>query len=261
MKAKWILSSLLALPAGAAFAADSPWNGTWKLDSAHSQYTGQTMTISKGTGGLLHYADGSTAAYDFGLDGKDYPGWGNRTVAWSADGPSTWEGVVKADGKVLSRAHRVLSTDGKTLTETWTGTRPDGTTFHEEDVFTRVSGSNGLVGTWRVTGVKGGGGPQEFVISVPASGVMHYDVPDMKATAEGRTDGSDNPLTGPTVPPGTTISFQALTPTTMRYVMKVNGKVDSMGEQTLAADGKSFTDVNWIPGKENEKTSQHYVRQ
>lgn len=261
MKAIWILSSLLALPAGAALAADSPWDGTWKLDEASSQLTGQTMTISKGAGGLLHYADGSSASYDFGLDGKDYPGWGDRTVAWSPAGPSAWEGVVKADGKVLSRVHRVLSADGKTLTEDWTGTRPDGSTFHEEDVFTRVSGSGGLVGTWRVANIKGPSGPTVFVISQPAPGIVRYELPDMKASVEGRTDGSDNPLSGPTVPPGSTVSFKALSPTKTRYVMKLNGRIDTMGDETLAADGKSFTDVNWLPGKEAETTSSRYVKQ
>jgi hypothetical protein len=78
---------------------------------------------------------------------------------------------------------------------------------------------------------------------------------------EGRTDGSDIPLTGPTVPPDATISFKALTPTKMRYVMKIGGKTDNTGEQTLAADGRSFTDVNWNAGKEDEKTTGVYVKQ
>ena len=90
---------------------------------------------------------------------------------------------------------------------------------------------------------------------------MHYDIPDLKVTAEGRTDGSDNPLTGPTMPPGATISFKALSPTKIRYVMKIDGKPDSMGEQTIAADGRSFSDVNWNSGKETEKTTGVYVKQ
>jgi hypothetical protein len=261
MKANWILAALLASQAGAALAADSPWTGTWNLDEARSHLTGQTMTISKGAGGLLHYADGSTSSFDFGLDGKEYPSWANRTVTWTQAGESAWDSVNKADGKVLTRVHYVVSDQGKTLTATATGTRADGKPFHEEDVFSRVSGTDGLIGTWRVTKVHGGGGPQQFVISVPAPGVMHYEVTDMKASAEGRTDGSDNPLTGANLPPAATISFQALAPNKIRYVMKLNGKVDNMGEQTLAADGRTFTDVNWIPGKDDEKTSQVYVKQ
>ena len=144
---------------------------------------------------------------------------------------------------MLVKSHRQLSADGKTLTITFTGTRPDGVAFRDEVVFDRVSGTAGLIGTWRSVKVSEPDGPREFVISSPAPGVLHYEIPDMKASAEGRTDGSDNPLTGPDLPPGTTISFKMLSPTKIRYVMKINGKTDNMGEQTLAADGRSFSDV------------------
>jgi hypothetical protein len=260
MKKTLLLCSLLALPAGSALATDSSWSGTWKLDPAQSHFTGDTITVSKGPGTMLHYSDGSTS-YDFGLDGKEYKTWANRTTTWSASGKNAWESVTRADGKVLSQGHRELSADGKTLTLTFTGTRPDGAAFHEEAVYERVSGTDGLIGTWRSTKVSGPAGPQEFVISSPAPGVLHYEVPDMKVTAEGRTDGSDNPLHGPTLPPGSTISFQALSPTKIRYVMKINGKVDNLGEQTLAADGRSFSDVNWDAGKEKEKTTGVFVKQ
>lgn len=260
MKTTLLLCSLLALPAGSALAADSPWTGTWKIDPAQSHFTGDTFTYAKGAGNMLHYSDGSTASYDFGVDGKEYKTWANRTTTWTVVGNNAWDSVTKADGKVLSKGHRELSADGKTLTMTFTGTRPDGTAFHEEDVYQRVSGTDGLIGTWRSTKVSEPNGPQEFVMSSPAPGVLHVDVPEMKASAEGRTDGSDNPLKGPTMAPGMTISFKALTPNKIRYVMKVNGQTDNMGEQTLAADGRSFSDVNWIPGKENEKTTGVFVK-
>ncbi|MGC1729149.1 MAG: hypothetical protein WA747_07185 [Steroidobacteraceae bacterium] len=261
MRTTLIICSLLALPAGAVSAADSPWNGTWKLDVQKSHFTGQTFSYSERPGGMLHYEDGSTASFDFGLDGKEYKTWANRTTAWSAAGKNTWDTVTRADGRVLWKGHIALSADGKTLTMTFTGARPDGQDFREEDVLHRVTGTDGLIGSWRSTKVTGPTGPQTFVISSPAPGVLHYDIPDLKVTAEGRTDGSDNPLTGPSIPAGATISFRALTPTRIKYVMKVNGKADSIGEQTIAADGRSFSDVNWNPGRPSEKTKAVYVKQ
>jgi len=260
MKTHLLLWSLLALPAG-AFAADSAWNGTWKLDAAKSHLTGQTFTYSKGPGEMLHYEDGSTASFDFGLDGKDYKSWANRTISFTAAGKNTWDTVNKADGKVLAQGHFVLSDDGKTLTMTFTGNKPDGSAFHEEDAFTRVSGSDGLIGTWRTSKVKGPSGPQTFVISSPADGVLRYDIPDMKASAEGSADGTDHPISGPDIPPGMTIGFKLLNPKKVQYTIKINGKVDSIGVQTIAADGASFTDVSWNPGKENEKATALYVKQ
>ena len=196
MKATWMICSLLALPAGAAVAADSPWNGTWKLDPQRSHLTGQTFTFSRGPGGMLHYEDGSTASYDFALDGKSYKTWANRTTAWTAAGHDTWDTVTRADGTVRSKGRVVLSGDGKTLTMTFTGTRPDGKEFRDRDVFARVTGTDGLIGTWRGTQVSGPSGPQTFVISSPAPGFLHFDIPDMQASAEGRADGTDHPVTG-----------------------------------------------------------------
>ncbi len=259
MKKILLLCALLALPAGAVLAADSPWTGTWKLDAAKSHFTGQTFTYSKGPGDLLHYEDGSTASFDFGLDGKEYKTWADRTTTWTAAGTNAWDTVVRAEGKVRSKGHIQLSADGKTLTMVFTGARPDGSAFREEDGFTRVSGTDGLLGTWRTAKVVGPSGPQTFVVSVPAPGVLHVGVPDMKSSVEGRTDGSDNPLVGG--PPGTTVATKILSSTKLRYVFKVNGKTDNMGEWAIAADGGSFTDTNWIPGRENEKTTAVYVKQ
>jgi hypothetical protein len=50
-------------------------------------------------------------------------------------------------------------------------------------------------------------------------------------------------------------------PTKMSYINKVNGKATGYGIQTLAADGKSFTDVSWSPGKESEKSTAFYAKQ
>ena len=261
MRTTLIVCTLLALPGGAVCAADSPWNGTWKLDAAKSHLTGQTITYTERPGGMLHYEDGSSVSFDFGLDGKEYKTLTNRTTAWTPAGSGAWDTVTRSDGQVHNKGHVALSADGKTLTMTFSGTRPDGQAFHEEDVFTRVSGTEGLAGTWRTTKVSGPSQPQTFVITSPASGVLHYDIPDQKVTAEGRTDGTDNPLTGPTVPKGLTISFKGLGPTKIKYTIKIDGKPDSIGVQSIAADGASFTDTNWNPGKESEKTILVYVKQ
>lgn len=262
MKSTWIICTLLALPAGAASAADSPWNGTWKLDQQKSHFTGQTFTYSERPGGMLHYEDGSTASFDFGRDGKEYKTWANRTTAWTAAGKNAWDTVTRADGKVLSKGHIALSEDGKTLSMAFTGTKADGQDFHEQDVFDRVTGSDGLIGTWRTAKVTDPTGlPQTFVISSPAHGVLHYEVPDMKASAEGAADGTDHPLSGATMPPGMTISWKFLTPRKIKYAMKLNGKADNGGVQALAADGRSFTDTNWNSGREDEKTVAVYVKQ
>src|SRR5215475_6461373 len=209
MKALTLSLSLAAFACGSALAADSPWVGTWKLDPAKSHFTGDTFSYSKAANGMLRYSDGSAGGYEFAIDGKPYKTL-NRTITWNQAGPDTWDSQVRLDGKLIGTTHRVLSADGKTLTLTFKGTRPDGQSVDDEAVYERVGAGEGLLGTWRSVKSTAGGAPQTFVISAPSAGVLHYDVPDMKASAEGSTDGSDHPLTGPTVPQGMTIAFKAV---------------------------------------------------
>lgn len=243
-----------------ALAVDNPWVGTWTLDLNKSHFTGDTFTYSKATNGMMHFSDGSVANFDFGIDGKGYKTVYDRTTTWTAAGNNAWDSVTKANGKVLVNTHRQLSDDGKTLTITETGKRPDGTTFHDEAVYTRVTGTTGLVGKWRSTKVTISA-PDSFIISSPSPGIMHWDIPAYKESVQGKLDGTDLPITGPNVPPRLTLAVKQVSPTKISYVVKGNGKPDSYGIQTLAADGKSFTDVSWSAGKPGEKATGVYVKQ
>jgi len=249
------------LASGQLFAAESPWVGTWKLDESKSHLTGDTFTYSQGPGGMLHYSDGVNVAYDFSLDGKDHPGVYGRTVSWTPAGPDAWDTVTKSGDRVLDKSHRKLSADGKTLTMVFSGQNPDGSSYNEEDVFERVSGTKGLVGTWRSVKVKNSAGPRTFVISSPQQGVLRYEIPEMKASVEGPADGKDRPIAGPDLPPNMTHAYTFVNPRKVNYTLKVDGKVESQGVQTLDADGRTYTDVSWSPGKETEKQSAVWVKQ
>jgi len=153
MRKLLLVSAFLVLPALSAFAADSPWVGTWKLDLAKSKFTGDTFTYSKSENGLFHYSDGSSTSFDFGVDGKEYKTAFGQTGTWTAAGANAWDSVTKLNGSVLNNEHSQLSPDGKTLTITDSGTKPDGSTFKDEAVYTRVTGTAGFIGKWRSTKV------------------------------------------------------------------------------------------------------------
>lgn len=250
------LAAFAALP---VLAAESPWVGTWKLDTAKSHFTGDTFTFSKTAKGMMHFSDGSTENYDFALDGKPYKSYGNRTASWTADGNNAWNQVVEANGVTLAKIHRQLSADGKTLINTYTGTKPDGTSFNDEAIYTRLTGTKGIEGKWRSTKVTVSA-PDDFIVSSPASGVMHWEIPGYKETVEGKP-GADLAIQGSTVPPGMTFTYKLLTPHKISYTIRLNGKPQSYGVQTMAADGKSFTDVSWSAGKANEKQTGFYAKQ
>jgi hypothetical protein len=263
MKTILLATAIFSLVSVAARAAgnpaDNPWTGHWKLDQAQSHFTGATISYSNGPHGLMHFSDGSVIDYDFGLDGKEYPSAYNRTTSWRSAGKNSWDQVTKANGRVLSKSHRALSVDEKTLTMTFTGVQPDGNPFNEEEVYERVGAGKGLIGTWRSTKVPENA-PASFVISAPSADTLHFDLPEEKASVEGVADGTDHAISGPNVPPGMTIGFKQ-SGTQIRYTIKVNGKPDTYGIETLAADGRSFTDVSWNPGKESEKQTAVYIKQ
>lgn len=259
MKRLVLACALVVFTALPTLAADNPWLGTWKLDTAKSNFTGDTFTYSKAANGMMHFSDGSTENYDFAVDGKPYKTYGNRTSAWTADGDNAWKQVVEADGKTLVTVHRQLSADGKTLTNTYSGTKPDGTTFNDEAVYTRVTGTKGIIGKWRSTKVTVSA-PDDFIVSSPTNGVLHWDIPGYKETVEGKA-GVDLPIQGSTVPPGMTFSYRMVTSHELSYTIKLDGKPQAYGIQTLAADGKSFTDVSWSAGKATEKQTGFYAKQ
>jgi hypothetical protein len=257
-----VVSALAGLGAPSrGLAAENAWVGTWKLDTAKSNFTGDTMAYSKSSNGSYRYSDGSTVSYDFGIDGKEYLTPYGRMITWTAVGDHAWDSVLKTkEGTVLAKIHRELSAGDKTLTVTATGTKPDGSTFNETTVYVRTAGSEGLTGKWRST-KSNAGSPDKFVISSPSPGVLRWEIPDYQQSGEGKLDGVDFPITGPTAPPGMTIGIKAESATKLSYVMKFNGKPDNYGVDTMAADGRSYTDVNWSAGKENEKTTSVYVKQ
>lgn len=254
------LAAGVVAQAAAVQDAGAAWVGTWKLDRSQSHLAGDTFTYSMSKKGFLHYDEGGPIHYDFAIDGKEYPTIGNRTTSWNAVGDHAWDSVGKANGAVWIKIHRELSGDDHTLTITATGTKPDGSTFNERSVYTRVSGSKGLLGTWRST-QSDSGPPDTYVVSEPAPGVMRWTLPDWQYTVEGKMDGKNMTVTGPRAVPGMTYSGTLPGPGKIAYSIKLNSEPITVGVETIAADGKSFADVSYTPGKEDEKITAVYVKQ
>ncbi len=243
-----------------ALAAENPWIGTWKLNKAKSHFTGQTFTYSKNANGLDHFSDGAME-YDFTANGIDYPVIGGSTESWTFTGPNVWTVTDKQDGKVTTVSKVELSKDCKTMKTETTGTRPDGSSINDQSTYTKSKPGDGcLEGTWKSVKVNSSS-PGMWIVSQTSPDEWKWDIPDWKETVTGKADGSDLPLTGPSVPSGLTVAIKEDSPHKMTYTVKQNGKVLSQGEQTLAPNGKSFTDQSWVPGKENEKQIGVYEKQ
>ena len=248
---------ILAAGAGSALAAGSPFAGTWKLNIAKSKFTGDTFSYSKTATGF-HFSNGGPVAYNFAVDGKDYPTIADRSTAWTGAGKDAWDVVTKAHGAVMTKTHRTLSADGKTMTASYTEYRADGTITHESDVYTRVSGGPGLAGTWK--DVKVQAASDTMKVATPSPGRFEIDFPSDKETLSGKTDGSATPATGPNMPPGAVGHYTAAAPNRWEFDGVLKGKTFFKGVMTVSADGKTLTRTTWVPGKESEKAVEVYDR-
>lgn len=252
-------AALLFSAVSPCFAAGSPWDGTWKEDQAKSKLTGDTMTYTAKPGGQFHFSNGGTIEYDFACDGKPYTTLADRTITCSGSAASGYDLSAAAHGKVLSKSHRTFSADGKMMMIHGTAMREDGTTYDFDETYKRLSGTTGLAGRWldikdTSTGVS--------VMNIMVMGdTLHIEEPAYKETVMAKLDGSDGKVTGPDIPPGAVMTFKSESPTKLHFAVKLNGKVLYEGTRTLSADGKSFVEEEWVPGRMAEKSTVVYEKQ
>jgi hypothetical protein len=109
---KTICLTALIGAASLAFAADTPFAGTWKLNLDKSKLTGDTVKFSS-TGGLMRIT-GNGDSYEFKQDGSDTKTrFGN--ASWKKIDDNTLEEIDKVKGNVEAKTTWTLSSDSKTL--------------------------------------------------------------------------------------------------------------------------------------------------
>jgi hypothetical protein len=255
-----ICTAVLVASSIPGLAADSPWNGTWKLNLDKSSFTGDTYTVTSPSPAKFHFTNGSTVSYDFACDGKEYPTLGGRTFSCKPNADGAYDAVSKGNGVVLSNTHRTLSADSNTLTAVSSGTQPDGTAWSETDVYNRIAPGYGILGKWKnvksVASV-----PDVIVVKVTPPDALRWDIPGYKETIDGKIDGKPIAMVGPRVPEGLTISFKKVSAAKLTYQVKLKDKVMADGEQVLSTDGKTLTDTSWVTGKPTEEEIGIYQKQ
>ncbi|MGA7158862.1 MAG: hypothetical protein WBY53_18595 [Acidobacteriaceae bacterium] len=251
-----IVCFAVALP---AFAA-SPWDGTWKLDPAKSHLTGDSFTYTKLPDGKWQFAAG-VLKVDVAPNGKPYPVLdADHTVTLTLINDHTLAMAGQFKGKTTSTSRDVLSADGKTLSSTTTGTNPDGSSFTTSDTAVRSGSGSGFFGTWVSTKTKSS--TNDIVdISTAPDGVITMRYPISKDSVSFKSDDKPVPISGPQTISGLTVAYKAPSSHRLDYAVFLNGKKISEGYQLLAADGKSYDDTSWAPGKMNEKTTSVYIKQ
>ena len=115
----------------AVFAAESPFSGTWKLNTAKSRLPtpapqSNIATVDADDNGLKVSEDVTyekdqaiKISYEVKFDGKDYPVAGDAmsdSISFQRENANTLTGEMKKAGKVITKFRIVVSKDGKVTT-------------------------------------------------------------------------------------------------------------------------------------------------
>ena len=244
-KRAFLLLPLTCLAAGAAWAADDPMVGNWKLNPQKSKLTDEMKVTSLG---------GNRYSFDFGggppetivVDGTDQPGDFGTTFAVTPVSSDEWTGVRKKDGRVEIKGIWKLSKDGITLHDDFTAISENGKTIHLVYVYERRGGGPGFAGDWVST--------SEQVDTVYAVQVRPYEGDGLSiiSSSEGVTknvkfDGRDYPNAGSGAK--TVSSAQRVNERTVDLTDKVGGKVVDTQDISVSEDGKTLTMTVQVPGR------------
>jgi hypothetical protein len=240
-----LLLVFAGLAAGAAWAADDPMVGDWKLNPQKSKLVDEMKVASLG---------GNKYSFDFGggqpetivADGIDQPGIFGTTLAVTAAAPDEWRVVRKKDGRIEVTGIWTLSKDGSKLHDDYTEVGDNGKTIHVVYVYERRAAGPGFAGDWVST--------SEQVDTVYKLQVRPYEGDGLSITSslDGvakniKFDGRDYPSADPAA--NRVTSARRVSERTIQVTDKSRGKIVATREISVSADGKTLTTTINAPGR------------
>jgi hypothetical protein len=264
MKRMMLLAPLGALLlASSAGFAQSPFDGTWKIDMNKVTFPQKPDVFLLQNG--MYSCKTCTPPYTIKADGTDQPVTGHPyfdTVAIKVVNDHQIQETDKKSGKTVSTSETTVSADGKTATFTFTDSSNTngGAPVKGKGTSTLVAkgpaGSHTASGSWRM---------DKFESLSDNAIVWTYKVAGSQLTMTNPTGQSYTAtLNGPDAPmkgdPGiTSVSLKKMG-NTLEETDKRDGKVIGVMKMTVSADGKtakaSFTDT-----RQNRTTQFDAVKQ
>jgi hypothetical protein len=247
MKHFVMLLTLATLSLPIMGGAQSPLNGTWKLNLDNINFSPKpdVYVLDKG----MYSCKTCTPPYTIKADGTDQAVTGHAYFDSAAIKVVNDHQILetdKKDGKVVATATITVSDDGKTLTSDCSdaSNTNGGAPVTGKGSATRVApgpkGSHAVSGSWKMAKIN----------TISDNGVVFtYQVSGNQLTMTAPTgqsytatlDGTEAPMKGD--PGVTTVSVKMVGKNTLVETDKRNGKVVGVSRMTVAAGGKSATVV------------------
>lgn len=246
MKRLLIAGLALALLVPACALAQSPFDGTWKLDATTVHQSGGEPTVITLKEGMYHCNCHPPVAVK--ADGQDHPVKGHdgfNTVAVAVLNDHSIKETDKLNGKVVYASTITAAPDGKTATEEFTiyaGSNPSTGKGVLKRVAKATPGSNAVAGAWRLDHVVSGGGAIfEPTYKVDGDTVTYSNAAGSSYTAKLGGKPVPNMVNGKV---NGTVSVRMLGKDSLRETFAKNGKVTGTSTMTISADGKTMKMVD-----------------
>ena len=246
-----------ALLAATPAFADSPFNGTWKLNPKSSvmDVKPDEFTLKDGS-----YSCKSCmpSAYTVKADGAyhavpDRPYWDELAI--KAVDPQTVTFQFRKDGKVVGENRRIVSADGMSTVVTAMNTNnAAGGQVEQKTVQTRVgapvTGAHLISGAWKTDPASINVTDNALRATFNVDGDTLRMTSPMGETLEAKLGGDYAPVVGD---PGKTMTKAALlAPNRLQLTDMQNGKVTQVTTYDVSADGKTLN-VAWTDPRDGSK--------
>ncbi len=243
---KFLLAFVLPLPMLAA--AQSPFNGTWKVNLNQANFSPKpdVYVLAKG----MYSCNTCAPPYTVKADGSDQAVKGHPyfdTVAVTVVNDHQIKEVDKKGGKVVATSTETVSGDGKTVTFEFSdaSNTNGGAPVTGKGSATRVAagpaGSHAISGSWKM-GKIANLSDNAIVFSYQVNGNQVTMKAQTGQSYTAKLDGSDAPMQGD--PGVSSVTVKMLGKNVLEEDDKRNGKVILVSKTTLAADGKTGKVVN-----------------
>jgi hypothetical protein len=234
------LLALLLVPVGAM--AQSPFDGTWKVDMSSVQWPAKPDVFLLQNG--MYECKTCVPPVNVKADGTDQKVSGDPysdTLSVKVIDDHNVESTSKKGGKVVGTAKMSASSDGQTLTVNWTDSgQPSGGTqtgtYTEKRVAKGPAGGSLISGSWRPE--KGNASADAITYTYKMNGNELAMTTPTGQSYNAKLDGTDTPYKGD--PGVTSVSLKKLGRDTLDITSKRDGKVISIVKETVSADGKTM---------------------
>jgi hypothetical protein len=239
------LLSVAALCGPTLCLAQSPFDGTWRIDMSKTKFSPKPYTFYVSQG--WYHCESCSPVITIPADGQDHAvsGQSYDTLSVNASDPHSITSITKKDGKVVSEQTRTVSANGKTLTIKSTShpmnsDKPITSQVTAKLVGIAPAGVHVTSGSWQILNLAASENDLLFTYKTAGDEITMTEPTGETYTA--KFDGADYPVKG--AYGYDAVSLKRINDHSIEETDKRGGKVTDVAISTVSADGKSLTVVD-----------------